>query len=56
VSKIYIQLFRLDGFQERHVEMEELFQYYLDLNPIVHHEVLKRVITDIRRDILAEKT
>ncbi|CAK9213276.1 unnamed protein product [Sphagnum jensenii] len=51
-----LSMIRDECLQERHVEMEELFQYYLDLNPIVHHEVLKRVITDIRRDILAEKT
>lgn len=34
-------------------EMEELFQYYLDLNPAVHHDVLKRVINDIRRELMS---
>jgi len=36
--------------QNQHGEVEELFQYYLDLNPEVHHQVLHKVIHDIRSD------
>lgn len=36
-------------------ELEELFQYYMDLNPAVHHEVLQIVISDIRKNIATYK-
>ncbi|KAL3702317.1 hypothetical protein R1sor_020339 [Riccia sorocarpa] len=45
-----------EGLISKHTELEELFQYYMDLNPVVHHEILKRVISDIRKDIAAGKT
>ncbi|KAL2649327.1 hypothetical protein R1flu_017455 [Riccia fluitans] len=45
-----------EGLINKHTELEELFQYYMDLNPVVHHVILKRVITDIRKDIAAAKT
>lgn len=38
--------------QNRKAELEELFQYYLDLNPAVHHDVIEQVIKDIREQVL----
>jgi hypothetical protein len=34
--------------------MEELFKYYLDINPPVHHVVIKQVIKDIRKHFVSE--
>lgn len=42
--------------QECEAELEELFQYYLDLNPKGHHEVLHKVIGDIRTDYLLKRS
>jgi uncharacterized protein (TIGR01568 family) len=42
--------------QNRKAELEELFQYYLDLNPAVHHDVIEQVIKDIREQVLTEVT
>ncbi|KAG6552899.1 hypothetical protein Mapa_005554 [Marchantia paleacea] len=36
-------------------ELEELFLYYMDLNPLVHHDILRRVISDIKKDLATEK-
>ncbi|CAM6063782.1 unnamed protein product [Sphagnum tenellum] len=45
--------------REEHLEtqtqaMEELFKYYLDINPPVHHVVIKQVIKDIRKHFVSE--
>ncbi|CAK9262820.1 unnamed protein product [Sphagnum jensenii] len=45
--------------REEHLEtqtqaMEELFKYYLEINPPVHHVVIKQVIKDIRKHFVSE--
>ncbi|XP_024518816.1 uncharacterized protein LOC112341982 [Selaginella moellendorffii] len=32
-------------------ELDELFQYYMDLNPRMHHPILARVIRDIKQEL-----
>ncbi|BFI25518.1 hypothetical protein MPTK2_1g21800 [Marchantia polymorpha subsp. ruderalis] len=44
-----------EGLIDKEWELEELFLYYMDLNPVVHHDILRRVISDIKKDLAAEK-
>ncbi|KAJ7528623.1 hypothetical protein O6H91_15G011000 [Diphasiastrum complanatum] len=40
-----------EQLQAHKEELEDLFQYYLDLNPPVHHKTLNQVILDIREEL-----
>eukprot|EP00249_Psilotum_nudum_P005674 c19107_g2_i1 orf=250-2460(+) len=40
-----------ENLQKNENELEELFQYYVDLNPAVHHQILYRVIEDVRQEL-----
>lgn len=51
-----VSMIEEEGLQECEAELEELFQYYLDLNPKGHHEVLHKVIGDIRTDYLLKRS
>ena len=56
-NEIYPWLWYVVEFlQDRDMELEELFQYYLDLNPTVHHDVLHHVIRDIRTELHQHRT